>query len=76
MTRVLVRVEGVFPDLLRLTIPDWQPDVPVYVLRRSLPPDVDTKLLRGGYLFVDADLGTVTAEALVVSLHDWEWKPK
>jgi hypothetical protein len=76
MTRVLVRVEAVFPGLLRLTIPDWRPDLPIYVLRRSLPPDVDARLLTGGYLFVDADLGAETAPELVVSLDDWEWKPK
>jgi hypothetical protein len=70
---ILVRVEGIFPGLLRMTIPEWRADVPVYVLRRSLPPDVDAKLLRGGYLFVDADLGAETAEELVVSLSDWEW---
>jgi hypothetical protein len=50
--------------------------VPVCVLRRSLPPDVDARLLRGGYLFVDADLGAETGKDLVASLHDWEWSPK
>jgi hypothetical protein len=54
MTCVVVQVEGVFPDLLRLKAADWLPAVPVYVLRRSLPPDVEAKLLTGGYLFVDA----------------------
>jgi hypothetical protein len=76
VTRVLVRVEGRFPDLLRVTIPDWRAEVPIYVLRRSLPPDVDARLLRGGYLFVDADLGAWTADELVASLRDWEWSPK
>jgi hypothetical protein len=71
-----VRVEGVFPDLIRMTIPDWRADVPIYVLRRSLPPDVDAKVLRGGFLFVDGYLAAKTAEELVVSLRDWKWKPK
>jgi hypothetical protein len=76
MTRVLVRVEAVFPNFVRLTLPSWQPDVPVYVLRKSLPTDVDAKLLRGGYLFVRADLDAGTAADLVLSLRDWEWSPK
>jgi hypothetical protein len=74
--RVLVRVEAVFPNFLRLTIQSWQPDVPVYVMRKSLPPDVDAKLLRGGYLFVHADLAARTPQELVVSLRDWQWTPK
>jgi hypothetical protein len=47
---------------VRLTVPSWRPDVPVYALRRSLPPDIDARLLSGGYLFVDADHGMQTAE--------------
>jgi hypothetical protein len=76
MTRVLARVEAVFPNFVRLTVPSWQPDLPLYVLRRSLPSDVNAKLLRGGYVFVQADLDAHTPQELVVSLHDWQWAPK
>jgi hypothetical protein len=73
MTRVLARVEAVFPHLVRVTIPSWEPDIPVYVLRQSMPPEVEAKLLRGGYVFVDADLDARTPQELVVSLRGWKW---
>jgi hypothetical protein len=76
LTRVLARVEGVFSDLVRLTFPDWPPDLPVYVLRKSLPPDVDSHVLQRGYLYVQADLDALTPVDLVDSLTDWAWQPK
>jgi hypothetical protein len=75
LTRTLVRVEAIFPGLLRVVIPDWDPHSPVYVLRKSLPPDVDAKVLnKGGYLFVQADLEAKTPPDLVASLTNWEWE--
>jgi hypothetical protein len=53
----------------------WRPDLPVYLDRRSLPPGVDARLLRGGFLFADADLSAMTTVELVDSLRDWQWKP-
>jgi hypothetical protein len=76
LTRVLARVEAIFPDLVRLRIVDWSPDMPVYVMRKSLPPDVDSHLLERGYLYVYADLDALTPVDLVLSLTDWDWRPK
>jgi hypothetical protein len=46
-------------------IPSWDPQQPVYVLRRSLPTDVDRRVLRRGYLFANADLEAPTPTEFV-----------
>jgi hypothetical protein len=74
LNRVLVRVEAAFPGLLRVAIPSWDPNVPLYVLRKSLPPEVDRKVLSRGYLFAEADLEAPTPAALVASLTGWDWR--
>jgi hypothetical protein len=67
-----VVIEGIFPDLVRLRLPDWSDDVPLYVERKRLPPEVDAHLLDAGYRFaVDADLDALTPEELIESLHNW-----
>jgi hypothetical protein len=63
LNRHRVVIEGVFPDLVRLRLPDWSADVPLYVERKTLPPEVDAHLLEAGYrLVVDANLDALTPE--------------
>jgi hypothetical protein len=67
-----VTIEGVFPDLVRFRLPSWSEDVPLYVERKTLPPEVDAHLLDAGYRFaVDADLDALTPEQLVASFRNW-----
>jgi hypothetical protein len=67
-----VVIEGIFPELLRFRLPAWSDDVPLYVSRRTLPPDVDTHLLHAGYrFFVEADLDALTSYELVESFRNW-----
>jgi hypothetical protein len=67
-----VVVEGVFPHLVRLRLPSWDDDTVLYVERKTLPREVDAKLLEAGYRFaVEADLKTVTADELVASFWNW-----
>jgi hypothetical protein len=65
-------IEGIFPDLLRFRLPDWNEDAVVYVDRRTIPPDVDACLLKPGYrFFVDADLEALTPYDLVALFRNW-----
>jgi hypothetical protein len=67
-----VTIEGILPDLVRLRLPAWNDDVPLYVDRRTLPRDVDEHLFHAGYRFaVEADLDALMPEQLVASFHDW-----
>jgi hypothetical protein len=67
-----VIVEAVGPNLVRLTIPSWEPHIPLYIVRSALPLDVDANLRVLGRVSARADLDAGTMAQIVGSFDSWE----